>query len=81
MIYNILICYDLLRHYDRKTSPRCLMKIDIRKAYDMMRWEFIEEALSGFGFPGKFVQLVMTCISSTMFTVNVNGEGHEYFAR
>ncbi|XP_019236486.1 PREDICTED: uncharacterized protein LOC109216760 [Nicotiana attenuata] len=80
MIHNILICHDLLRHYNRKTSPRCLMKIDIRKAYDMVRWEFIEEALSGFGFPGKFVQLVMTCISSTMFTVKVNGEGHGYFA-
>ncbi|XP_075091778.1 uncharacterized protein LOC142171947 [Nicotiana tabacum] len=45
MMYNVLICRDLLRHYNRKTTPRCLMKIDFRKAYDMISWEFLEKAL------------------------------------
>lgn len=58
-----------------KTIPRCLMKIEIRKAYDMISWEFIEEALRGFGFPQYFVQLIVTCITSTKFTIKVNGEG------
>ncbi|KAH0651106.1 hypothetical protein KY284_031018 [Solanum tuberosum] len=43
MNHNILICHDLLRHYNRKTTPRCLMKIELRKAYDMVSWEFLEE--------------------------------------
>lgn len=33
---NVLIFHDLLRHYNRKISPRCMMKIDLRKAYDMV---------------------------------------------
>ncbi|XP_070049987.1 uncharacterized protein [Nicotiana tomentosiformis] len=45
MMHNVLICCDLLRHYNRKTTPRCLMKIDFRKAYDMISWEFLEKAL------------------------------------
>ncbi|XP_019237733.1 PREDICTED: uncharacterized protein LOC109217895 [Nicotiana attenuata] len=57
LIHNILICHDLLRHYNRKTTPRCLMKIDLRKAYDMINWDFIEEALKGFGFPDSFTKL------------------------
>lgn len=36
LIHNVLICHDLLRHYNRKISPRCLMEIDLRKAYDMV---------------------------------------------
>ncbi|XP_060210448.1 uncharacterized protein LOC132637368 [Lycium barbarum] len=69
MLHNVLICHDLLRHYNRQTTPRCLMKIDLRKAYDMVSWEFVEEALNGYGFPRRFIELVMNCISSPMFTV------------
>ncbi|XP_019237878.1 PREDICTED: uncharacterized protein LOC109218017 [Nicotiana attenuata] len=55
------------------------MKIDLKKAYDMVRWEFVEEALLGYGYPPKFVQLIMECISSPKFSVKVNGVGHGYF--
>lgn len=79
LIHNVLICHDLLRHYNRKTSPRCLMKIDLKKAYDMISWDFLYEALQGYGFPEPFIQIVMRCVTSTKFTVKVNGEGHGYF--
>ncbi|XP_019259289.1 PREDICTED: uncharacterized protein LOC109237434 [Nicotiana attenuata] len=61
LVHNVLMCSDLLRHYNRKTIPRCLMKIALRKAYDMIQWEFIEEMLKGYGFPPKFIQLIMAC--------------------
>lgn len=31
LVHNVLICHDLLRHYNSKTTPRCLMKIDLKK--------------------------------------------------
>ncbi|XP_019263585.1 PREDICTED: uncharacterized protein LOC109241315 [Nicotiana attenuata] len=62
LIHNVLICHDLLRHYNRKTTPRCLMKIDLKKAYDMVRWEFLKEVLKGYGFPMPFIQLIMVCV-------------------
>jgi len=79
LTHNILICHDLLRHYNRKTSPRCLMKIDLRKTYDMISWNFINNVLKGFGFLVYFVKLIMTCVTSTTFTIKVNGVGHGYF--
>lgn len=79
MLHNVLICHDLVRHYNRKTTPRCLMKIDLQKAYDMLSWEFLEEVLEGYGSPAKFVKLIMTCVTSPRFTVKVNGEGYGYF--
>ncbi|XP_059294807.1 uncharacterized protein LOC132047845 [Lycium ferocissimum] len=81
MLHNVLIWLDLLRHYNRKNaSSRCLMKIDLRKAYDMVSWEFLEEALTGFGFPDKFIQWIMICVSTTKFSVKISGERHGYFA-
>ncbi|XP_019262934.1 PREDICTED: uncharacterized protein LOC109240719 [Nicotiana attenuata] len=78
-IHNVLIYHDLLRHYNRKTSPRCLMKIHLRKAYDMINWDFIEEALKGFGFPDSFTKLVITCVTTTQSSIRINGENHGYF--
>jgi len=34
--------------------PRCIMKIDIRKAYDTVNWVFLEGLLAVFGFPAQF---------------------------
>lgn len=76
---NVLICHDLLRHYKRKTTPRCLTKIDLKKAYAMVSWEFIEEVLKGYGFPPSLVQLVMNCVTTTKFTIKLNGVSYEYF--
>lgn len=36
MLHYVLICHDILRHYNRRTSPRYLMKIDLKKAYYMV---------------------------------------------
>lgn len=40
MVHYIFLFHDLLKHYNRKTSPRYLINIDLRKAYEMVRWEF-----------------------------------------
>lgn len=55
------------------------MKIDLRKAYRMVSWEFLEEVLQGYGFPRPFVQLVMCCVTTPSYTVKVNGKRYGYF--
>lgn len=55
------------------------MKIDLRKAYDMVSWEFVEEALKGYRFPDKFISLIMTCVIYPKYTIRVNGEGYDFF--
>lgn len=49
-MHNVLICHNLPRHYNRKISTRCLLRIYLRKAYGMVSWEFLEEAMIGYGF-------------------------------
>ncbi|XP_062103251.1 uncharacterized protein LOC133814280 [Humulus lupulus] len=46
LAHNIMIFQDLLKGYTRKNiSARCIMKIDLSKAYDTVDWHFVEELL------------------------------------
>jgi hypothetical protein len=60
-------------------APRCAFKIDIQKAYDTVDWSFMHKVLTGFGFHQKMIGWIMACISSTSFSISVNGEIHGYF--
>ncbi|GKC84706.1 RNA-directed DNA polymerase, eukaryota, reverse transcriptase zinc-binding domain protein, partial [Tanacetum coccineum] len=45
IIDNILLTQELLKGYDCVMGPkRCSMKIDIQKAYDTVKWKFLENA-------------------------------------
>lgn len=60
IMQNILICQDLVRLYNRKhTTSSCLIKIDLRKAYDTVEWEFVEEMIHAMEFPQKYIKWVM----------------------
>lgn len=77
---NILICQDLVRNYHRRGGPpRCMMKIDLRKAYDTVHWGFLESVLKGLNFPSCLVQWIMVCLGSAKFSVILNGLPYGYF--
>ncbi|XP_074289279.1 uncharacterized protein LOC141614432 [Silene latifolia] len=71
---------DLVRLYNRKVvSPRCLMKIDLKKAYDSVHWDFVEQMLIALNFPTNFIHLVMICVRTASYTLVLNGENFGYF--
>lgn len=77
---NILLTQEIMKGYNRKNGPkRVALKIDIQKAYDTMNWEFLRKILLEFGFHIKMVEWIMQCVTTTTFTINVNGERIGYF--
>ena len=80
MADNIHLVQELLRNYERKrASPRCLMKIDFRKAFDSVQWPFLRHLLLLLGFPNRFVHLVMQCVETVSYLVVVNGNIYGFF--
>ncbi|XP_074290907.1 uncharacterized protein LOC141617632 [Silene latifolia] len=80
IVENVLICQDLVRLYNRKAaSPRCLIKIDLRKAYDTVEWVFLRQMLTALKFLLKFIDLIMTCVSTPSFSLNANGSTFVFF--
>ncbi|XP_074314433.1 uncharacterized protein LOC141649648 [Silene latifolia] len=80
IVDNVLICQDLVRLYNRKScSPRALMKIDLRKAYDTIEWTFIKDVLVSLKFPETIVRWIMACVTSTSFSLSLNGNQFGYF--
>ncbi|XP_050207380.1 uncharacterized protein LOC126656805 [Mercurialis annua] len=78
--HNIMLAHELVKNYHRNSGPpRCLLKIDLRKAYDSIDWDFIEGVFIGLNFPNKFISLVMDCIRTPSKTVLWNGNSGDKF--
>lgn len=77
---NIHLAEQFLRQYERKNiSPRCLLKIDIRKAYDSVDWVFLDDMMRGLNFPDRFCGWVRACVTSPMYSIALNGEVRGFF--
>ncbi|XP_022872525.1 uncharacterized protein LOC111391528 [Olea europaea var. sylvestris] len=71
--------YKFLRQYNRKrVVPRCLLKIDLRKAYDSVDWDFLKRVLEGLGFPIKFIGRVMECITVPTYSIALYGSLYRF---
>lgn len=56
-----------------------LMKMDMKKAYDRMEWDFLIRILRSCGFDEHFVKLVSSCLNSVEFSLLLNGNISECF--
>ncbi|KAK4381001.1 hypothetical protein Sango_3010700 [Sesamum angolense] len=66
--------------YNRQGLPkRCALKVDLRKAYDTVEWDFLIAALQLFGFPDFFIGWIEECVTTPMFSVCINGNPHGFF--
>ncbi|XP_010544463.1 PREDICTED: uncharacterized protein LOC104817082 [Tarenaya hassleriana] len=80
MLENILLAAELIRDYNRPSAqPQAMLKIDIRKAFDTIKWSFITKILHAIGLPTTFVGWIKTCITTPKFSISVNGEPAGYF--
>ncbi|KAK6146980.1 hypothetical protein DH2020_017892 [Rehmannia glutinosa] len=71
---NIFLAQEIIRNYARaRISPRCAIKVDLKKAYDTISWSFLEQVLNGLGFSSMFISWVMECVSSASYSICING--------
>lgn len=78
---NIIIAQEIVHSFGLNSYPHhaFLIKIDLSKAFDRLEWDFIANALQRKGFHHHFINLVLSCINSSSFSVNINGQTYGAF--
>uniref|UniRef100_A0A2N9IFV5 Reverse transcriptase domain-containing protein n=1 Tax=Fagus sylvatica TaxID=28930 RepID=A0A2N9IFV5_FAGSY len=74
---NVEVAFEILNSLkNRRTSSKGLMalKLNMSKAYDRVKWSFLELIMRKLGFAERWVALVMECI-----TTNVREEIHQFW--
>ncbi|GJZ55791.1 RNA-directed DNA polymerase, eukaryota [Tanacetum coccineum] len=67
------ILNDLLARCHFKKQSAMVFKVDFAKAYDSIRWDYLEDVLHSFGFGVKWRSWIKGCLSSSMASILVNG--------
>lgn len=78
---NVLLAQELLINYHRKTGkPRCAIKMDLKKAYDSVHWDFILGILKAVDLLAHLIECIAACITTPKFSVSINGGLEGYFS-
>ena len=70
----------MVKGYGRfSSSPRCAVKIDLRKAFNSLNWRFVMDILAALNFSPIFINWIRSCITSPKFSISFNGVLVGYF--
>ena len=71
---NILLATDFIRGYNwANASPRCMLRVDMAKAYDSVEWPFLKCVMQEMSFPSQFINWVMNCVATVSYSILING--------
>ena len=72
---SILIAHEIMdiprKKKGRKNSFGAL-KIDMKKAYDRVRWNFLKVVLMTMNFDQNWIKWIMECVTTIQYTLLVN---------
>ena len=74
---NILVAFETLhcmKHHKSRKTGYMTLKLDMRKAYDMVEWSFLGELMRRMGFTERWINLIMLCVTTVTYSILVNGE-------
>ncbi|GJV00654.1 RNA-directed DNA polymerase, eukaryota [Tanacetum coccineum] len=67
------ILNELLSWCKHKKFKAMVFKVDFEKAFDSIRWDYLQDILKMFGFGDKWCGWINGCLNSAMGSVLVNG--------
>jgi hypothetical protein len=73
---NALLAFECIHHIKQEKDPTksfCAYKIDLSKAYDRVHWVFLRQVMQKMGFSHRFIDWIMTCVTSVRYAVKLSG--------
>ena len=68
-----LIANEVVWWLKKAKMSAIMLKLDFQKAYDIVRWSFLDHVLECMGFGSKWRAWIGTCVTSTSMSILVNG--------
>lgn len=70
----ILLAYECFHTIRKKPErkPLCAIKLDMHKEYGHVEWEFLERIMVVLGFAPRWVELMMTRVTSVKYRIRFN---------
>jgi hypothetical protein len=66
-------CFHYIEHNTNMSKDFCAYKLDLSKAYDRVDWEFLKKVMQRMGFLHRWVDWIMSCVTSVSYKVKFNG--------
>ncbi|CAL1398314.1 unnamed protein product [Linum trigynum] len=79
---NVIIafeCFQFMKNRKKAKDGYFAAKLDMAKAYDRVEWSFLEKVMRKLGFDGRWVNIIMSCVTSVSYSVLVNGHKTDCF--
>eukprot|EP00253_Pinus_taeda_P010612 PITA_10612 len=70
---GIILSHEIIHSLKHSKQAGMILKLDLSKAFDKLNWIYIQKMLTAFGFSPMWVRWVMSLISSTFFSILING--------
>lgn len=79
LLENVLLASEVVQGYHKFAEPKITLEVDIAKAFDSVRWDFVLSTLQAYNIPEKFIGWVRKCICTPSFSLSINGVSAGYF--
>ena len=78
---NIVVVQEAVHSMRRKKGKKgwMLLKLDLEKAYDRIRWDFLEDTLNAAKLSHIWIKWIMECVMNPGMSLLWNGERTEAF--
>ncbi|CAL1371133.1 unnamed protein product [Linum trigynum] len=83
IVDNVLLGHELMHYLKIKKQGKkgyMALKVDMEKAYDRVEWPFLLAVLEKIGFNSTWRGWIRECLTSTSFSVLMNGTPSGYFS-
>ncbi|GJR55734.1 RNA-directed DNA polymerase, eukaryota [Tanacetum coccineum] len=73
------ILNEVIQWCKLKKKQSLIFKVDFEKAYDSVRWDFLDDVLKKFGFGNKWCAWIQSCLRSSRGSIIINGSPTKEF--
>eukprot|EP00253_Pinus_taeda_P004208 PITA_04208 len=80
ILNNIIQAHEVVHSLLSNRKAGMIMQLDLAKTYDKLNWTYIKKVLIAFGFDHNWVRWVMALVTSSSFSILVNGSPSKTFS-